>query len=342
MSEREKRGYMKRKLLHIFPGFFGRYICLKFSNYLDEAIDSKEKENAWIHLVKVLDSSNSLKVKNVTIEDDEINWKLFEKTIQDRDEEFYQMTEEDIKSYVKSLYNLEFTEKDLKLFEKFIRCMDSKESIKYINDLLQSISGDLKILSSKYKKFEENRLKVNYEMKKVYSNLMKFDSNKVKNNMGVIILPQMTLVAYEYTKFIPFGKTTKLVDSFRIRIKEIKNVINPNDIYTINGIDSLPEYKKPKTNKFTFSFIIGVQVSKVEEIPKDMKVFTIPQHKHAWYIKQSKNLKAFIKGEIPMISLISKSYEIVKFPVITVYRRDYNNVSEETIVFNYMPITEKN
>lgn len=311
MSEKEKKGYMKRELMRIFPGFFGRYICLKFSNYLDEPIDSKEKENAWIHLVKVLDSSNTLRVKNETIEDDEIDWKLFEKIIQNKD-------------------------------EKFISCMDSKESIKYTNDLLQSISGDLKILSLKYKKFEENRLKVNDEMKKVHSNLMEFDYNKVKNSMGVITLPQMTFVAYEYTKFIPFGKTAKLVDTFRSRIKEIKNVINPNDIYTINGIDSLPEYEKPKTNKFTFSFIIGVQVSSVEGIPDDMKVFTIPQHKHAWYIKQSKNLKAFIKGEIPMIRFISKSYEIVKFPVISMYRRDYNDVDAETIVFNYMPITEKN
>lgn len=342
MSEKEKKGYMKRELMRIFPGFFGRYICLKFSNYLDEPIDSKEKENAWIHLVKVLDSSNTLRVKNETIEDDEIDWKLFEKIIQNKDEKFFKMTDGDIKSYVKNLYNLEFTEMDLKFFEKFISCMDSKESIKYTNDLLQSISGDLKILSLKYKKFEENRLKVNDEMKKVHSNLMEFDYNKVKNSMGVITLPQMTFVAYEYTKFIPFGKTAKLVDTFRSRIKEIKNVINPNDIYTINGIDSLPEYEKPKTNKFTFSFIIGVQVSSVEGIPDDMKVFTIPQHKHAWYIKQSKNLKAFIKGEIPMIRFISKSYEIVKFPVISMYRRDYNDVDAETIVFNYMPITEKN
>ncbi|AZV58248.1 MerR family transcriptional regulator [Clostridium sp. AWRP] len=343
MSEREKEGYMKKELIRIFPGFFGRYICLKYSNYLDEPIDRREKENAWIHLVKVLDDSHELKVNKEileSMESDEIDWNLLEEIIKNRDKDFYSMNEEDIQNYVDNLYDAELTETDLKLLEQFISYASSKDNIKYMNDLLKLIDEDLKVLSSKYKKFQENLSSVNCKMKKVYTECSKVSADEIENNMGTTTLPEMTFVGCEYKKFIPFGKEFKLVENFRRRIDEISNVINPCDIYTIDGIDSLPQYEKPKTliHKFSFSFIVGVQVSKAGQIPKDMQVFTIPSHKHAWYITSgSKNLKSFMKNEIPLITFISQAYKIVKFPVLTLYSSDYKG-TVESAVYNYMPI----
>lgn len=344
MREREKEGYMKKELIRIFPGFFGRYICLKYSNYLDEPIDSREKENAWIHLVKILDDSHELKVNKKILENmesDKIDWNLLEEIIKNRDKDFYSMNEEDIQNYVDNLYDAELTETDLKLLGQFISYASSKDNIKYMNDLLKLIDEDLKVLSSKYKKFQENLSSVNCEMKKVYTECSKVSADEIENNMGIITLPEMTFVGCEYKKIIPPGKTPKLVENFRKRIDEISNVINPGDIYTINGIDSLPQYEKPKTliHKLSFSFIVGVQVSKAEQIPKDMQVFIIPSHKHAWYTTSegSKNLKSFMKNEIPLITFISQAFKIVKFPVLTLYSSDCKDTMESA-VYNYMPV----
>jgi len=343
MSEREKEGYMKKELTRIFPGFFGRYICLKYSNYLDEPIDSREKENAWIHLVKTLDDSHELKVNKEileSMESDEIDWNLLEEIIKNRDKDFYSMNKEDIQNYVDNLYDAELTETDLKLLEQFISYATSKDNIKYMNDLLKLIDEDLKVLSSKYKKFQENLSSVNCEMKKVYTESSKVSADEIENNMGITTLPEMTFVGCEYKKIIPPGKTPKLVENFRKRIDEISNVIDLDDIYTINGIDSLPQYEKPKTliHKFGFSFIVGVQVSKAVQVPKDMQVFTIPSHKYAWYTtSESKNLKRFMKNEIPLITSISQRYKIVKFPVLTLYSNDYKGTGESA-VYNYMPV----
>ena len=343
MSEREKEGYMKKELTRIFPGFFGRYICLKYSNYLDEPIDSREKENAWIHLVKTLDDSHELKVNKEileSMESDEIDWNLLEEIIKNRDKDFYSMNKEDIQNYVDNLYDAELTETDLKLLEQFISYASSKDNIKYMNDLLKLIDEDLKVLSSKYKKFQENLSSVNCEMKKVYTESSKVSADEIENNMGITTLPEMTFVGCEYKKIIPPGKTPKLVENFRKRIDEISNVIDLDDIYTINGIDSLPQYEKPKTliHKFGFSFIVGVQVSKAVQVPKDMQVFTIPSHKYAWYTtSENKNLKRFMKNEIPLITSISQRYKIVKFPVLTLYSNDYKGTGESA-VYNYMPV----
>lgn len=338
MSERQKEDYMKNELIRIFPGFFGKYICLKLSNYLDEPIDGKEKEHAWLHLVKTLDNSPELKVSNELLESfesDKLNWNLIKDTIACRNKEFYSMDKEEIKSYVEHLYDLEPTETDLKLFEQLIRYENSKENISYINNLLNSIDEDLKILSSKYTKFQENLSAVNYKLKKSYLDLPK--DSETQNAISLINMPEMTFVGLEYKTFIPERKIPKLINNFRNRIKEISNVIKPNDIYTINGIDSLPKYEKPKAKifKLTFSFIIAVQVSKIDHIPNDMKEFIIPAHNHICFpLKGNKTLKSFIK----VMTFIAQSYKVDKFPVLTLYNDDYKPNDPESIVYNYMPI----
>jgi len=340
MSEKQKEGYMRNELIRIFPGSFGKYIYLKFSSYLDEPIDSKEKEYAWLHLVKTLDNSPKLKVSNElleSLESDKLNWDLIKETITHRNKDFYTMSKEDVKNYVEHLYDIEPTETDLKLFEELIRYENSKENISYIKSLLKLIDEDLKILSSKYAKFQKNISAVNYELKKSYSDLPK--DNESKNSINLITLPQMTFVGLEYKTFISLKKIPKLIDSFRDRVKEISNVIKPTDIYTINGIDSLTQYEKTKTFKLNFSFIIAVQVSKVEQIPNGMKAFTIPAHHHICYtLKGNKTLKTFIKDEIPLVTFITQSYKVAKFPVLTLYNDKYKTSDPESIVYNYMPI----
>jgi len=55
MDEREREGFMKRELQHIFPGKFGKMLVIQYSPFLNASIDTKEKEEAWLNLVKFLD-----------------------------------------------------------------------------------------------------------------------------------------------------------------------------------------------------------------------------------------------------------------------------------------------
>ena len=55
MDEREREGFMKRELQRIFPGNFGKMFVVQYSPFLDASIDTKEKEEAWLNLVKFLD-----------------------------------------------------------------------------------------------------------------------------------------------------------------------------------------------------------------------------------------------------------------------------------------------
>jgi len=55
MDERERAGFMKRELQRIFPGNFGKMFAIQYSPFLNASIDTKEKEEAWLNLVKFLD-----------------------------------------------------------------------------------------------------------------------------------------------------------------------------------------------------------------------------------------------------------------------------------------------
>ncbi|MBK1813249.1 MerR family transcriptional regulator [Clostridium sp. YIM B02505] len=54
-------GYMKDELKRIFPGNFGKAMSFFLNAYLDEPIDTEEKERAWYSLVNVLDSVEEIK-----------------------------------------------------------------------------------------------------------------------------------------------------------------------------------------------------------------------------------------------------------------------------------------
>ena len=47
-----------QRLINVFPGFYGRYICLHFSIYLNEPITTTEQENAFCEIIDFLDNIN--------------------------------------------------------------------------------------------------------------------------------------------------------------------------------------------------------------------------------------------------------------------------------------------
>jgi len=78
-------GYMKKKLDKILPGNVGKLFVIYYSNFLDEPIDTVEKEEAWNGLVRLLDSTEEIyypeEVKEIVDKRyDELDMKLHKKT----------------------------------------------------------------------------------------------------------------------------------------------------------------------------------------------------------------------------------------------------------------------
>lgn len=60
MDDRNKLGYMKKQLLRIFPGNFGRVMIMFYGSFLNEPIDTPEKKDAWLSLVNLLDKAEPI------------------------------------------------------------------------------------------------------------------------------------------------------------------------------------------------------------------------------------------------------------------------------------------
>lgn len=52
----EKKQSILERLLHVFPGAYGRYICLHFAAYLNEPIESEEQQEAFHAIIDFLDN----------------------------------------------------------------------------------------------------------------------------------------------------------------------------------------------------------------------------------------------------------------------------------------------
>lgn len=59
-SAKKSKDYMKKELERIFPSGFGKLIAFMYGAFLDEPIDTKEKEQAWNNLVITLDSTKTI------------------------------------------------------------------------------------------------------------------------------------------------------------------------------------------------------------------------------------------------------------------------------------------
>lgn len=319
-----KDNNMKSELRRIFPGFFGEYIIFAISDYIGESLDTLEKKNAWQNIIKTLNNVDNLKIDKdmeVYIEADNINWDLIERLVESRKEHNPLMNEDSVYNYLDVLNNFEASKDDMDFCEILFKYMSLKENIKYKNYIISCVSNDLKIISEKYRKFEE-------------------DNTKAKS--GMVSLPEMTFIACEYRRIIPFGSVQDLITDFKSKITEIKNTINTDDVYVIKGITSLPEYKERRFSikNLSFSFVIGLQVSKVESIPEDMKVFKIPAHKYICYTsKESANTQKLIGEDLSTINSINEKYRLSNFPLLELYNKDYKGVDEENSIFyTYMPI----
>ena len=163
MDERSRNGFMKRQLQRIFPGNFGRMLIIQYSYFLNEPIDTHEKEEAWINLVKFLDEVESIEYPK-EIENDY-------KKLTDKDvEKFQNFAKKNIEKWI-SIDDKGIDEEKQKFFNNIVKMKNDTKMQeewkktytfnKQLNEKMKTIdfsnkfAENLKILSSDYKKYIE-------------------------------------------------------------------------------------------------------------------------------------------------------------------------------------------
>lgn len=166
MDGRSREGFMKRQLQLIFPGNFGRLLVVACNPFFNEAVDTCEKEDAWLNLVSLLDEVES-------IEYSEEFKKMYEK-MKDGDMEKYEsFLYKDVKKYI-AITDEEFIEEKKRILEFvndknnniFIQSLqeillgqtNSGKNEMEIKNFLEKFEEQLKILSSDFNKYTNRKI----------------------------------------------------------------------------------------------------------------------------------------------------------------------------------------
>ncbi|MDR3599505.1 MAG: hypothetical protein P4L49_03335, partial [Desulfosporosinus sp.] len=175
MNERGREGFMKRQMLRIFPGNFGKILLMNYSPFLNASVDTKEKEEAWLNMVKFLDEVESVEYPEEMKE-------LYENLTKQDMEKFENFFTENIKKWIR-ITDEELLAERKQFFENMNRInsdTDMQSALLKNSRIEKSLKGQMKNLGY-YDKFEQN-LKVLSSDYYVYVNTRNkfFESLNVK------------------------------------------------------------------------------------------------------------------------------------------------------------------
>ncbi|WP_234122939.1 MerR family transcriptional regulator [Clostridium hydrogenum] len=331
MDQKEREGFMINEFERIFPGIYGKVLSFCFNSFLTEAIDSKEKENAWIDLVKALDNTPNLNIPEKlesSVDMDEEEWK----TIKNRMTENLKNDNYEYKSESVSMMSFDMSEEEQRQFEVFCTYIKPEGNIEIIGKTLEAVDKSLSVLSSKYRKRKEAHLKFHEKFKEGYF------CEEPSMPLTIVHKETMSFVGIHYTKFINKKDFPKFIREFNYRIVEISNIVNGEKVYGFSGIDSLGKDIVPDS---VFSFVFAMQVSNIEKVPCDMISFVLPQHDYLFY-KHIGDMKNYQKSldEAFMYNIEEKNYEMDILPSFQIFSSDISDNDENLEVEMYFPVSK--
>ncbi len=173
MDDRSKLGYMKKELLRIFPGNFGRVMIMFYGSFLNEPVDSPEKEDAWLSLVKLLDEAEPIVLTEgmETLYEDMSEEDLIKSSpgVFEYIGKIVSMTDEFKDQIKKEIYDAaKQVETDEKTKEGFLKVKAFKKSL---NEQMNKVNFDerfdksLKILSKDYTTYVNNMDEITKSLK---------------------------------------------------------------------------------------------------------------------------------------------------------------------------------
>lgn len=336
MNQKEREGFMIVEIERIFPGIYGKVLSFCFKSFLTEPVDSREKENAWMDLVKVLDNIPKLNIPKElmdSVDTDEKEWK----TIQNRIKENLKNDNYANKAYnIKNTITFDISEEEQRQFELFCTYIKPEGNIEIIGNTLEAVDKSLSVLSSRYRKRKESHLKFQKKFQKKFKE--EYFDKEPSRPLTIVHKETMSFVGIHYTKFINKKDFPKFIREFNNIAEEISNVVNRGRIYGFAGVDSLGKDIVPDS---IFSFVFAVQVSNIEKVPHDMISFVLPQHEYLFY-KHIGDMKNYQKSfdEVFMYKLEEKNYEMDILPSFQIFPSDIRDNDENLEVEMYFPVSK--
>lgn len=171
-EDKSKSGYVKRQLLKIFPGSFGKMITIHFSPFLNDPIDNTDKEKAWDEIISYLDEAVPFKYPEEFGENsDIIPSHILLEILKEQNKEIQALinyTPQELEEYkikiidsIKSLsQNKDFIENRQKTWKTNLELKSSLLSGGYYDKFVKN----LRIISSDYDKYQEILNKLNDDL----------------------------------------------------------------------------------------------------------------------------------------------------------------------------------
>ncbi len=175
-DEEKKNGeYIKNTLLRAFPNMLGEYMVVHFGRYLNEPIDSKEKEIAWLAIIDFLDdieefniSEELLEIFNHVYNEDIIISKVHEitqhtmKAAIKGDENVIREIKKNADDFINMSNNPEFKA----VFDKYAEYKKSISKFYEDSGYYSVFIPNMKIISKEYKDYYEGLVKFNEQLTK--------------------------------------------------------------------------------------------------------------------------------------------------------------------------------
>lgn len=162
--------YMKKELERIFPNGFGKLMAVMYGPFLNEPLETKEKDEAWAELVKALDKTEEVKFpEEITA----ILDKLYEDSTKEGLKKFESQTGKIVNNVIS--FSDQISTEEMETIDKKIEEGQNHEGYSELLEMSKKVFEFLKahptllpadfskylgILSSKYSTFQQNATKV--------------------------------------------------------------------------------------------------------------------------------------------------------------------------------------
>lgn len=175
-----RQGYAEQALQRLFPGHFGLLVSMQYGLYLQEPLDTAEKQTAWLDMIDYLDRTGDLGVPDVLLAQyenmtSEQLQQMGEAILQSR-RAMVEMTDTEMEQLVQQMPGLIEQRNQAyspEMGEALVKMQDKLESVGYRHHVtrnLKILSEDYAHLQKRMKELQE-RLHLQYDNKgKVHLN----------------------------------------------------------------------------------------------------------------------------------------------------------------------------
>ena len=143
--------------------------------------------------------------------------------------------------------------------------------------------------------------------------------------------PAFMVVGMKYVGKNEHQEISQMWGRFNPRVKEIKDIVWGNAY----GVCSMPEGLEDGA----FEYVAGFEVTRIEDLPKEMMGLMIPQQTYAVFehrgsLESLRNTYEYIH----QVWLSQSGYHLANGPELEVYDNKFKNFSPDSVFYIYIPV----